>query len=103
MNTKNNRNSRISIRLNSDEKAKLELHSSLAGLTPSAYIRHILLKAKTPTSKYDKTMIIQISKIGNNLNQIARHLNHNHAIDGIVLKQIIEINESLKRISGDVG
>ncbi|NLK66138.1 MAG: hypothetical protein GX282_01510 [Campylobacteraceae bacterium] len=68
MKTKNNRTCKLSIRLNSEEKAKLELHSSLAGLTPSAYIRHILLKAKTPTSKYDKTMIAQISRIGNNIN-----------------------------------
>ena len=32
-------------------------------------------------------MMVQISKIGNNLNQIARYVNLNKSIDQIVLKQ----------------
>ena len=40
-------------------------------------------------------MIIQVVKIGNNLNQIAKHVNIGKAIDGVVLRQIIDVNKKL--------
>lgn len=48
-----------------------------------------------PIHRFDKTMVIQIAKIGNNLNQIARHANTHKTIDGIVLKQILDVNKKL--------
>ena len=95
MKTKNNRYYKISIRLNDDEKEKLELNASLSDLKVSAYIRHIILNTKPPIHKFDKTMVIQVAKIGNNLNQIAKHTNTHKTIDGIVLKQILDVNKKL--------
>lgn len=40
-------------------------------------------------------MIIQVAKIGNNINQIAKHVNTDKVIDGVVLKQIIDVNKKL--------
>ena len=40
-------------------------------------------------------MIIQVAKIGNSINQIAKHVNIDKVIDGVVLKQIIEVNKKL--------
>ena len=40
-------------------------------------------------------MIIQVAKIGNNINQIAKHANTHKAIDGIVLRQIVDVNKKL--------
>ena len=40
-------------------------------------------------------MVIQVAKIGNNLNQIAKYANTHKTIDGIVLKQIIDVNKKL--------
>lgn len=95
MKPKNNRDYKISIRLNDDEKEKLELNASLAGLKVSAYIRHVISNAKPLVHKFDKTMVIQVAKIGNNLNQIAKHANTHKTIDGIVLKQIVDVNKKL--------
>ena len=67
----------------------------LAGLKISAYIRHVISNAKPPVHKFDKTMVIQVAKIGNNLNQIAKHVNIGKAIDSVVLRQIIDVNKKL--------
>ena len=40
-------------------------------------------------------MVIKVAKIGNNLNQIAKHVNIGKAIDSVVLRQIIDVNKKL--------
>lgn len=86
---------KVSVRLSDSQKEKLELNASLAGLKVSAYIRHIMSNARPPIHKFDKAMIIQVAKIDNNINQIAKHVNIYKVIDGVVLKQIIEVNKKL--------
>ena len=86
---------KVSVRLSDSEKEKLELNASLAGLKVSAYIRHIMSNARPPIHKFDKTMVIQVAKIGNNLNQIVKHVNIGKAIDSVVLRQIIDVNKKL--------
>lgn len=86
---------KVSVRLSDSEKEKLELNASLSDLKVSAYIRHIILNTKPPTHKFDKTMAVQVAKIGNNINQIAKHVNIDKVIDGVVLKQIIDVNKKL--------
>ena len=86
---------KVSVRLSDSEKEKLELNASLAGLKVSAYIRHIMPNSRPPIHRFDKTMVIQVAKIGNNLNQIAKHVNIGKAIDSVVLRQIIDVNKKL--------
>ena len=86
---------KVSVRLSDSEKEKLELNASLAGLKASAYIRHIISNTKPPIHRFDKTMVIQVVKIGNNLNQIVKHVNIGKAIDSVVLRQIIDVNKKL--------
>ena len=86
---------KVSVRLSNSEKEKLELNASLAGLKISAYIRHVISNTKPPIHRFDKTMVIQVAKIGNNLNQIAKHVNIGKAIDSVVLRQIIDVNKKL--------
>ena len=86
---------KVSVRLSDSEKEKLELNASLAGLKVSAYIRHIMSNVRPPIHKFYKTMVIKVAKIGNNLNQIAKHANTHKTIDCIVLKQIIDVNKKL--------
>ena len=86
---------KVSVRLSDSEKEKLELNASMSGLNKSSYIRYVLINTKPPIHKFDKTMIIQVAKIGNNLNQIAKHANTHKTIDGIVLKQMLDVNKKL--------
>ena len=86
---------KVSVRLSDSEKEKLELTASLSDLKVSAYIRHIILNTKPPIHKFDQSLVVQVVKIGNNLNQIAKHANTHKTIDGIVLKHIIDVNKKL--------
>ncbi|QKG29990.1 MobC family plasmid mobilization relaxosome protein [Campylobacter sp. RM16187] len=86
---------KVSVRFSDSEKEKLELNASLAGLKVSAYIRHIMSNARPPIHKFDQSLVVQVVKIGNNLNQIAKHVNIGKAIDGVVLRQIIDVNKKL--------
>lgn len=98
MKVKNNRTNRITIRLNDSEINDLELKAGLSGIGISAYIRHTILHSKPPIHKFDKAMVVQISRLGNNLNQIAKHVNKNESIDHIALKHIIEISNSINSL-----
>lgn len=64
----------------------------------ASYIRYVLINAKPPIHKFDKAMIIQVARIGNNINQIAKHVNIDKVIDCVVLKQIIDINKKLDNL-----
>ena len=86
---------KVSVRLSDSEKEKLELNASLAGLKVSAYIRHIMSNARPPIHKFDQSLVVQVAKIGNNINQIAKHVNIDKVIDCVVLKQIIDVNKKL--------
>ncbi len=95
-----NRTCKISVRFSEDQKNNIELNATLAGITVSSYIRNAVSGSKPPIHKFDKAMMVQISKIGNNLNQIARHANLKKSIDQIVLKCIISINDDLNGLLG---
>lgn len=95
---KQNKRNRLTIRLDDNELNQVNLNASISGLNKSSYIRHVLKNAKPPIHKFDKAMIIQVSKIGNNINQIAKYVNIDKVIDGVVLKQIIDVNKKLDEL-----
>jgi mobilization protein len=95
---KQNKKNRLTVRLDDNELNQLNLNASISELNKSSYIRYALINVKPPIHKFDKTMVIQVAKIGNNLNQIARHANMHKTIDGIVLKQIIDVNKKLDNL-----
>ena len=92
---KQNKKNRLTIRFDDNELNQVNLNASISGLKASTYIRHVISNAKPLVHKFDKTMVIQVAKIGNNLNQIAKHANTHKTIDGIVLKQIVDVNKKL--------
>ena len=91
---KQNKRNRLTIRLDDNELNQVNLKTSISGLNKSSYIRYVLINAKPPIHKFDKAMIIQVTRIGNNINQITKHLNIDKVIDGVVLKQIIDVNKN---------
>ena len=90
-----NHTCKTSVRFSEDQKNNIELNAAMAGITVSSYIRNAVSGPKPPIHKFDKAMMVQIPKIGNNLNQIARYVNLNKSIDQIVLKHIISIDNDL--------
>ncbi|MFL1707444.1 plasmid mobilization protein [Campylobacter sp. MOP7] len=98
MKVKHSRINKISLRLTDNEMNLLETNASLCGLNKSAFVRDVLLKAKPPIHKFDKAMVNQLSRVGNNLNQIAKHVNISRTIDRMVLKQILDVNKKLDNL-----
>ncbi len=57
------------------------------------------IKSKKQKAIVNKELIIELAKWGNNLNQIAKHLNTNKgAWDRLGLEQLIEISNQLEQI-----
>ncbi|MGN8398885.1 plasmid mobilization protein [Helicobacter pylori] len=57
------------------------------------------IKSKKQKAIANKKLIIELAKWGNNLNQIAKHLNTNKgAWDRLCLEQLIEISNQLEQL-----
>lgn len=96
------RDKHIQIRLSVDEKADIE--SRAGDLDTSTFLRQLALKQPTPQPNPKPTIVIHsadpelvrhVAWIGNNMNQIAKHLNSGNSVDKSVLLQLIEIQSAL--------
>ncbi|WP_187857514.1 plasmid mobilization protein [Helicobacter pylori] len=57
------------------------------------------IKSKKQKAIANKELVIELAKWGNNLNQIAKHLNTNQGVwDRLGLEQLIEISHQLEQI-----
>ncbi|GHQ28733.1 hypothetical protein JP0061_15050 [Helicobacter pylori] len=57
------------------------------------------IKSKKQKAIANKELVIELAKWGNNLNQIAKHLNTNKgAWDRLALEQLIEISNQLEQL-----
>ena len=67
--------------------------------TPKALQRPRKVRSdKKEILKADPQLLYHLSKIGNNLNQVSKHLNKTKVIDSVVINSIIEIQEELKKL-----
>jgi hypothetical protein len=110
------RNKRVEIRVCQQEYEKLEKHALEAGyLNVAQYLRESGLTRKQITSpstkqKEKNQWLYEINRIGNNVNQIARHLNQGKVPDEEMLMILLQIQdiaqdtlkEALKSESGDI-
>lgn len=102
---KDQRYIRFTVRLTEAESAQLEKLSAYSGLQASEVIREAVFKNRIPQAKLpvlDQQTYVELKRIGNNINQIARHLNagqrigvnnHLEAIDrqlSAIVKKLIQ-------------
>lgn len=67
--------------------------------TPKALQRSRKVRSdKKPVVKADPQLLYHLAKIGNNLNQITKHLNSTRVVDSVVISSIIEIQQELKKL-----
>ncbi len=67
--------------------------------TPKSFQRSRKVRSdKKPVTKADPQLLYHLAKIGNNLNQVSKHLNKTKVIDSVVINSIIEIQEELKKL-----
>ncbi len=96
-----------SIRLSKEQWQTIQTQMQEKNLNFSQLVLNSLLhqNSQTPTKSKkqkaitNKELIIELAKWGNNLNQIAKHLNTNKgAWDRLALEQLIEISHQLEQI-----
>lgn len=101
----------VKINLTPEHHQELEKEALANNQTIAQFIRDKLdidLKQKPRTRKMrsdkkevikaDPQLLYHLSKIGNNLNQISKHLNSGNAVDRIVLNTLIEVKEEIKKL-----
>jgi len=67
--------------------------------TPKSFQRSRKVRSdKKPVVKADPQLLYHLAKIGNNLNQITKHLNTTKVVDSVVISSIIEIQEEIKKL-----
>jgi len=102
----NNKNHRVEIRFNDEEFLELESRSNALNCTRADLIRQSILEIE-PVKRVEKNdladlrrLLHQISKIGTNLNQIARYCNlYKNAADSVLIVAYLqEISESIKEL-----
>jgi len=93
------RDKRVEIRVCQQEYEKLEKHALEAGyLNVAQYLRESGLTRKQITSpstkqKEKNQWLYEINRIGNNVNQIARHLNQGKVPDEEMLMLLLQIQD----------
>ena len=84
-----------SLRFSLAEYESINAELEKTNLSFSSFTRNLLLKKKI-NSKTDDKLILEINRIGNNLNQIARAVNKQERIN--VLSELVNIEESIKEL-----
>ena len=93
------RTKKITIRLTSDEYLLLKQKANNLDITLSEYIRKkILGNREKIINKCTKELLYEINRIGNNLNQIAKHCNIRKSVDKLVLKELVDIEKRLNEL-----
>lgn len=87
------KNIRKTLRFSEEEFDKIQLELDKSNISFSDFARSAILRKKIKLP-IEKELIYQISKIGNNLNQIARAVNGKEKIS--VLTELVEIEKALK-------
>ncbi len=88
----------MSIRVSERERRQIEEKAVATGMTPSAYIRTMLLESGNvdTTIRDDRQKLLnELSAIGNNINQIARMANTNVFISK---SDVQDVKEQLRQI-----
>lgn len=89
--------SRLELRLTLEEKDRLYKMAKENNKTVAQYVREVVLNGKLVT-KTDVQTVIELKRIGNNLNQIAKQINLIPHEDNVKL-YLQEIQDLLKMVS----
>jgi predicted nuclease of predicted toxin-antitoxin system len=86
------------LRFTDDEYQEILVELEKTNFSFSEYARNRILKRKKIECQVDKDMLIQIIRIGNNLNQIAKSQNSNNYLSILILEELQKIEKQLEEI-----
>lgn len=97
------RNHHISIWLNDAERQHLTEQAHLSGLGVDPFIRSLILGIKLrphPPDSYAK-LLLELSAIGNNINQIARNTNASKCVTADEIQEAVRLTRQAWRLVKD--
>jgi len=94
----------VAVRLTPDESADWRTKAKAAGVPLSVLIRRAMARTRTwtvPAAEVERERNLQVSRIGNNLNQIARWANtHKGAVEAVeVIGHLIAIKQEVASLT----
>lgn len=93
------KNIRKTLRFSGEEFDKIQLELDKSNISFTDFARSAILRKKIKLP-IEKELIYQISKIGNNLNQIARAVNGKEKIS--ILTELVEIEKALRELKREL-
>lgn len=97
-------NHQINIRVNEVQYAKIQVSARIMGLSVSKYCKHLVMQSKLRDPKFSNEeyhqLIVNLSRIGNNINQMARRLNQ--ADSEIASEELAMLNTTLSKLDDEV-
>ena len=94
----------VAVRLTPEESADWRAKAKAAGVPLSALIRRAMARTRTwtvPAAEVERERTRQVSRIGNNLNQIARWANtHKGAAEAVeIVARLVAIERALRALA----
>lgn len=90
-----------SIKIRVTEEEHRELLRRKAGPELAPWMRQVCLGQplpKTTVTRSDPALVRQIAIMGNNLNQIARYVNKERAVDGLASRALVRMQADLQEL-----
>jgi len=94
----NKKTTRITVRFNEEEMNLLRENAKKSGMKLSTFLRVTSLSMKAPASISDRELMLQLLKIGGNLNQCTRKLNTIGTVDDELLNSIKTAIKAIHRV-----
>ncbi|MGO4990273.1 plasmid mobilization protein [Limosilactobacillus reuteri] len=99
-------NHQVNIRVNEAEYAKIQVSARMMGLSVPKYCKHLIMQSKLREPKFSEDEYHQIRvdllRIGNNINQIARRLNQAYIESEVTSEELAMLNTTLGKLDDEV-
>lgn len=95
----------VNIRLTLEEQLYVENQAKLYGISAVEYVRKRSLNKQLPKiamATVNRELLISLSKIGNNLNQLTRKANQNIPFQSNLSYELHQLNELLNHIKNEI-
>lgn len=92
------RNLWLKMRVNADERARIQSTAEAAGMTTSDFIRHRVLDYRLRSRGHEREVTLHLARLGANLNQLARWAN-THKGDAESLEVLICLDRLRRELS----
>ena len=96
----------VNIRMTTDDYLKVSVNAETVGLSITEYIRRKITKKSLPKKKVsplDRKLFVELSRMGNNLNQLAKVSNAGIRDPFNINKQLAEVKVLLQYLKSNIA